>query len=103
MQQELWGRRYKNASGRETYEIFHAEPDFLKTIALILQAQFGFRQKGQTLVGLDVVYMNFTKCHVAVVLGWDNWTGCSIFSECPGGDEQIIAIGNYLDEALKFL
>jgi len=78
MKQEFSGLRYKNTSGRETYELFHAEPDFLKTMTLILQSQFGFYKKGETLVGLDVVVMDFTNDNALINLRWDNWTGCSI-------------------------
>ncbi len=103
MNKELKGQRYKNASGRETYEIFDAEPAFLKKFARVLQEQFGFRQQGEKVVDLDVVFMNFINGNIMLQLGWDNWTGCSLDTQQPEGDEHVITIGNYMDTVLSSL
>lgn len=98
---ELKGQRYKNASGRETYGIYDAEPNFLENLAAILKSRFGFRQQGKTVAAVDVVYMDFTNGTITLVLGWDNWSGCFVFALEPEGDEYVIGVGDYMETLLK--
>lgn len=98
---ELKGQRSKNASGRESYGIFEAQPEYLETIAALLSSRFGFAQQGETGVGLIDVIMTFTNGTITLAVGWDSWSGCYIMAQQPAGDEVVRAIGDYLDTLLK--
>lgn len=99
------GNFYKTAHGRVSYELFEAEPDYLKTVHRVLTKQFGFRRKNLLgvgiLIGLDEVLCSYAHNNLQLEVGWDSWSGCYLFATEEAGDEVVREIGAYLDELLR--
>jgi hypothetical protein len=101
----LEGKFLKIAEGRLAYEIFEAEPDYLKTVHRVLTEQFGFRRKKlcgmEIIIGLDEVLCSYARNSLQLEVGWDSWSGCYLFATEEAGDEVVRGIGAYLDELLR--
>jgi hypothetical protein len=101
--EELVGCRFKTAQGRESYEIFKAEPEFIFKIATMLEDKFGCQFSGLPVVGLDGVYWDCHKGDLRFAVCWDIWSGCFVAADSPEGDTYVIQIGEYLDQVLNKL
>jgi hypothetical protein len=100
MERPWKGQRFKNASGRENYEVFAAEVDFLSELTKVL-ARLGFTPRRPPLVGLDQVFEDYFKGEVRLTIGWDNWSGCFVFAWEPKGDPFVIEAGRQIDDLLR--
>ena len=103
MRKPLTGQLYRDASGRNSYEIFDAEAQFIFSLADMLQDRFGFSDFTLPAFGLDQVYMECSKDNRRIILGWDNWSGCFVTTNEPENDAFVAEIGAYLDRALQEL
>lgn len=96
----LTGCFHKTAQGRESYEIFDADSDFLFQVVAVLESRFNFQAMNKPLDGMDVIYWDFARDEIKVTVGWDIWSGCFVFATTEAGDEIVKEIGQYLDGVL---
>lgn len=97
----LTGTFHQTASGRTSYEIFHATPEIIFSISEILVTEIGCTQPKVPITCLDAI---ITECHrddVKLNLGWDHWSGFYIFAESQQGDEFVDKIGSHLNKLLS--
>lgn len=96
------GYFYKTAQDRESYEI-DADSEFVYRLANVLVSRFSFQAEGKPLDGIDVVYWDFTRDGLRLIVGWDIWSGCFVFATTPEGDQVVQEIGQYLEGVLHEL
>lgn len=97
---KLSGLLYTNASGRASYEIFHAETGFLHRFEAVLEVHFGFQPESSRFVGLDEVFQRFARDGLCLELGWDTWSGCYLQARDASGDAVVAEIGAFMDALL---
>ena len=101
--EKLVGRRFKTAQGRESYDINDAKPEFIFSIATVLEDKFGCQFSRLPVVGPDGVYWECRKGDLILAVCWDIWSGCFVAADAPASDNLVIQIGEYLDQVLNEL
>jgi hypothetical protein len=95
------GDFFHNASGRESYEIFEAEPSYLKTLHQVLTQEFKLCREGRPIIGLDEVFCDYHREGVHLEVGWDCWTGCYMSANDEATDALMREIGVYLNDLFR--
>lgn len=91
-------QRHFAASGRESYNINDAKPMFVERAVVLLCDRFGFRQCGQTAVGLDEILATVRRgWRVWLYVAWDNWGGFDITAITSAGDPVVRELADYFD------
>lgn len=98
---ELRSRRDMTAHGYHLYEVEGFHPRFILKAAEILQERFGCGPISKIVKGFDEVITDCKKGDVRLDLGWDIWTGFSIFANSPEGNALVDAFGDYVDSILN--
>jgi hypothetical protein len=98
---KLTGCFHTTASGRASYEIYLATPDFLQVAANVLRVRFGFSLAPEPLVGFDQVITDCERDGVKLLLGWDNWSGFYVMADAAAGDNLVKEFGTYLNTLIE--
>ena len=86
MQKSRKGRFYKAANGRNVWGLIPGKPELTSLIAhKILPEKFGFHPS-PPIAGLDSVDVTCVRQGIEIMVSWDNWSGCFIWTDTGAGD-----------------
>ena len=101
MIKDLSGKIITIASGRLSYEIADAKPEFVPILGELIQNKLGFRPVGLPAIGLSEVASEIKLEDIKLGLGWDNWSGAYVMAYCDRGDSHIKKIANVLGDEIE--
>ena len=85
------------ANGHECYEIYAAEPSFVRQAIELLVQHHKFKLVGEPAAGFDEIAATVRRGDIQLSIGWDNWTGFGLLAVSDAGDSVVRELADFFD------
>ena len=92
------GTFHRDASNRLCFEMFDVGSLEYPQLAARVVTQFKLTPVGDSVVGLDEMFRDYTDGVLQIGIEWDNWSGFVVTAKSPSAEPLVNSIGTFLTE-----
>ena len=91
---------FRNASNRLSHDRADIEADLYADVCRKVADRFNLKPTSDPVVGLSLIFCNFTDGTSTIELAWDNWLCFTVTANDPAAEPLVRNIAAFLSEAL---